>query len=165
MITINLSRHYSSQERIWYKINVGTSDKFRIADKLLGWLPISVLPLTAVVCRGLLPPWVFMWVFSFAIYFSLKWLTWWRVRSQIAHPTWRSVAYLLAWPGMDAAAFLDPRQRVALPVPASWLWSTFETILGGVLLWVGARTISPGQPLLRGWVGMVGLILLLHFGT
>jgi hypothetical protein len=53
-----------------------------------------------------LPSWAFMWVLAFTIYFSLKWLTWWRARTRIAHPAWRSGAYLLAWPGMDAEAFL-----------------------------------------------------------
>jgi hypothetical protein len=133
--------------------------------KVRGWLPASVLPLTAVACRNLLPPWVFMWILSFAIYFSLKWLTWWRARSRIAHPAWRSVAYLLAWPGMDADAFLDARRRVPPPAPATWLWASFETILGAILLWAMARSVPQGQPLLRGWVGMFGLILLLHFGT
>lgn len=85
----------------------------------IGWLPISVLPLIAVACRNLLPPWVFMWVLSFAIYLSLKWLTWWRARSRIAHAAWRSVP----------------------------------------------RSIAQGEPLLRGWAAMLGLILLLHFGT
>ncbi len=132
---------------------------------MIGWLPICVLPLTAVACRNLVPAWVFMWILSFAIYLSLKWLTWWRARSRIAHPAWRSVAYLLAWPGMDADAFLDPRQRVSPPATWTWLWATLETILGAILLWVMARSLPTGQPLVRGWVGMVGLILLLHFGT
>lgn len=51
------------------------------------------------------------------------------------------------------------------PRPTAWLWATFESILGAILLWVMARSISQGQPLLRGWIGMLGLILLLHFGT
>lgn len=133
--------------------------------EVIGWFPISVLPLAAVGCRNLLPPWVFMWILSFAIYLSLKWLTWCRARSRIAHPAWRSVAYLLAWPGMDADAFLDARQRVPPPAPSAWFWATFETILGAILLWVVARSIPQGQPLLRGWIGMLGLVLLLHFGT
>ena len=134
-------------------------------SETVGRLPIWVLPLTAVACRNLLPPWVFMWTLSFAIYLSLKWLTWWRARSRIAHPAWRSVAYLLAWPGMDADAFLDASQRVSPPAPMMWLWAIFETILGAILLWAMARFIPQGQPLLRGWTGMLGLVLFLHFGT
>jgi hypothetical protein len=30
--------------------------------------------LAAIACRSLMPPWVFMWILSFAIYVSLKWL-------------------------------------------------------------------------------------------
>lgn len=131
----------------------------------IGWVPIAVLPLTAVACCNVLPPWVFMWILTFAIFISLKWLTWWRARTRIVHPVWRSAAYLLAWPGMDAEAFLDASQRVASPPPTTWLWAIIETILGAVLLWVVARSVPQGELLLRGWLGMLGLILLLHFGT
>ncbi len=131
----------------------------------IGWLPISVLFLTAVACHNLLPPWVFMWALSFAIFISLKWLTWWRARSRVAHPAWRSTAYLFAWPGMDAEAFLDAGQRVSRPAPTPWLWAIIETAVGAILLWVVARSVPQGEPLIRGWLGMLGLILLLHFGT
>jgi hypothetical protein len=131
----------------------------------IGWLPISVLPLTAVSCRNLLPSWVFMWTLSFAIFVSLKWLTWWRARTRVSHPAWRSIAYLLAWPGMDADAFLDANQRVPPPPSTTWLWATLETALGAILLWIVARSLPGGEPLLRGWTGMLGLILLLHFGS
>lgn len=130
-----------------------------------GWLPILILPATAVACRDRLPPWAFMWILSFAIYLGLKWLTWWQSRSRIAHPAWRSVTYLLAWPGMDADAFLDLKQRPSRPTLSDWLWATCETILGALLLWVAARMIPEELSLSRGWVGMVGLILLLHFGA
>jgi hypothetical protein len=106
-----------------------------------------------------------MWILSFTIYLSLKWLTWWKARSHVAHPAWRSVAYLLAWPGMDADVFLDVSQRGRPPARATWLWAIFETILGATLLWVVARSIPQEQSLIRGWVGMAGLILLLHFGS
>ena len=131
----------------------------------IGWLPLPVLPLSAVAFRNVLPPWAFMWVLALAIYFSLKWLTWWRARTRIAHATWRSAAYLLAWPGMDAEVFLDASRRVPPPLPTTWLWAIIETILGAILLWVVARSVPQGEPLLRGWLGMLGLILLLHFGS
>ena len=146
----------------------GTSSTWRnsrTANKVRGWLPVLVLPLIAVTLRNLLSPWVFMWILSFAIYLSLKWQTWWRARTRIVYPAWRSVAYLLAWPGMDADAFLDVRQRMPPPRPLTWVVAAIETGLGALLLWVVARSVPPGQSLLRGWVGMLGLILLLHFGT
>jgi hypothetical protein len=131
----------------------------------IGWLPISVFPLTAVACRNLLPAWVFMWILSFAIFISLKWLTWWKARLRVAHPAWRSPAYLLAWPGMDAETFLDASRHVPPPAPIGWLRAIFKTILGAILLWVVTRSIPQEEPLLRGWVALLGLILLLHFGT
>jgi alginate O-acetyltransferase complex protein AlgI len=131
----------------------------------IGWIPILVLPLAAVSFRNLLSAWVFMWTLSFAIFVSLKWLTWWRARNDVSHPAWRSMAYLLAWPGMDADAFLDASQRVPPPPLTSWLWATLETALGATLVWIVARSVPEGEPLLRGWTGMLGLILLLHFGS
>ena len=119
-------------------------------SRWIGWLPISVLPLTAVACRNLLPAWVFMWVLSFAIYLSLKWLTWWRARSRIAHASWRSVAYLLAWPGMDAEAFLDASQRVPPPALTTWIWATIETISrSGSALGCGAVYSATSAPASR----------------
>jgi len=129
-----------------------------------GWIPLVALPAMAVICRNLLPSWQFMWVLSFAVYFGLKWLTWWRVRFVTVHPAWRSAAYLFGWPGMDANAFLDASRCVRQPEASSWFWAATNTTLGAVLLWVVARSFPEHYPLVRGWVGMVGLILLLHFG-
>ena len=137
----------------------------KTAYESLGSLPISILPLAVVAFRSLVSPWVFMWMLAFAIYFCLKWLTWWKARPRIAHPAWRSAAYLLVWPGMDADAFLDAGQHVSPPAPMNWMWAIVETMIGIVILWAGARSIPPAYSLLRGWVGMLGLILLLHFGT
>jgi hypothetical protein len=93
-----------------------------VAGQAGGWLPLLVLPTAAIACGQMLSPWAFMWALSFALYFSLKWLTWWQARFLIVHPAWRSVAYLLAWPGMDADAFLNATQNVPSPSPSQWLW-------------------------------------------
>ena len=66
---------------------------------------------------------------------------------------------------MDAEDFLDERQHVSRPAPATWLWAVIETALGAFLLWRTARSVPQEDPLIRGWLGMFGLILLLHFGT
>jgi alginate O-acetyltransferase complex protein AlgI len=105
-----------------------------------------------------------MCALAFAIYFSLKWLTWWRDRSGVIHTPLRSAAYLLAWPGMDAAAFLGGG-RVHRPGFSLWCWALAKTCIGILLMWVCARHVPATLPLLRGWVGLFALILLLHFGT
>jgi len=131
----------------------------------VGWLPLLLLPATAIALRNLWPAWVLMWILSFAIFISLKRLTWWRTKEQRARAGWRCAAYLLAWPGMDADEFLNPSGRVTRPSATAWFWATLETALGATTLWVVARSFPASQPLLRGWAGMAGLILLLHFGT
>ena len=131
----------------------------------VGWLPLILLPATAIALRNLWPAWVFMWILSFAIFISLKWLTWWRANEQGTHVGWRTAAYLFAWPGMDADEFLNPGEHAARPSATAWFWATLETALGATSLWVVARSFPARQPLLRGWAGMAGLILLLHFGT
>jgi hypothetical protein len=106
-----------------------------------------------------------MWTLAIAIYAGLKWLSWWKARNRIDHAVWRSAAYLLAWPGMDAESFLASSPGIFRPTYQRWFWAFFKTALGAILLWAVARALPSREPLLRGWVGMLGLILLLHFGS
>jgi hypothetical protein len=106
-----------------------------------------------------------MWMLAIAIYCALKWLTWWR--TPIAGvPLWRHAGYLFAWPGLDAAAFLNPHTASAIPAPtrAEWVFAAGKLVLGLALLFRGARLVSPEQPYLAGWIGIIGLGLVLHFG-
>jgi hypothetical protein len=130
----------------------------------IGTLPLVVFPAIAIALRTQMQPWLFMWSLSIAIFAGLKWVTWWRVRGA-AHSAGRSLAYLVAWPGMDAETFLDPRKHSAKPALQEWLWGALKTVLGVVLLWALARRAPAQQPLLRGWIGLFGLIFLLHFGS
>lgn len=112
-----------------------------------------------------MPAWLFMWALSLAIFVALKWMTWWTAHDEAPASVGRSLAYLLAWPGMDADTFLDPRVQPDRPRLNEWLWATAKTALGIVLLWVVPRRIPAEQSLLRGWIGLLGLIFLLHFGS
>jgi Membrane bound O-acyl transferase family len=112
------------------------------------------------------PPWVVMWALAAAIFAGCKWLTWRRTPAPAA-PAWRHVAYLLAWPGLDAKAFLDhrPCRPDHRPGPGEWVFAAAKLALGVVLVWGAVPLIPTHLPLLRGWVGMAGLIFLLHFGS
>jgi hypothetical protein len=129
-----------------------------------------------------MPRWGFMWAMAFALYAGCKWLTFREARVREARvrgmtsDRLRRLGYLLAWPGMDAAAFLggtggtdrhaQPQaQAHPHPHPSEWIVAALKTLLGAMLIWVVARTAMPVNPLLAGWLGMVGLIFLLHFGT
>src|SRR5437660_49003 len=86
----------------------------------LAWLPVLALP-TAVVflTPADWPRWGFMWLLAGTIAFGCKWLTW-RTAPPKGAPLWKQFGYLLAWPGMDAPAFLFARN---LRVPALFDWS------------------------------------------
>src|SRR6266704_1810198 len=136
----------------------------------LDWVPLVVLPIAGVSVRGVLPAWVLMWVVAFAIYLSCKWLTWRRAtrKSTKARP-WRSVGYFLLWPGMDADSFVSPAPKEH---SANWIRPGALTMAGVAFLWLAARESLTTQAreslttqsLWIGWLGMVGLILVLHFG-
>jgi alginate O-acetyltransferase complex protein AlgI len=66
---------------------------------------------------------------------------------------------------MDAEAFLNPERRPVQPSLQAWSWAVVKTALGVVLLWVVARRIPESEDLVRGWIGLIGLIFLLHFGS
>jgi len=107
-----------------------------------------------------------MWTLSAAIYAGCKWLTCWQARAQGISAGWgRSLGYLLAWPGMDAPAFLGSNTRPPKPTRKDWSLAVLKTLLGAGLFWGVARVLPQEHQLLAGWVGMLGLIFLLHFGS
>lgn len=129
-----------------------------------GWLALLILPVISILFRKRMPAWLFMWTLSFAIFAGLKWITFWRGRTRVAANPGRSIAYLLAWPGMDAESFLNPTRHPIKPAAREWLWAFLKTALGVVLLWIFARHIPPQHDLIRGWIGLFGIVFLLHFG-
>jgi alginate O-acetyltransferase complex protein AlgI len=104
-----------------------------------------------------------MWALAFALYGGCKWLTWRRTPIRDV-PAWRHFAYLFAWPGMDAAAFLNPRAVSPKPPACEWLAAAARLFLGLGGLFGAARLILPRFPYAAGWVTMVSIVLVLHFG-
>ena len=143
----------------------GKATHLRSLSPWLGWLPLLILPTSAFELRKILPAWGFMWLLAIAIFVGLKWLTWWRTRRLVKHERWRSIAYLVAWPGMDADSFLDLDEHPHRPSVGAWFSALFETALGAICLWGVARLAPSSNGLLRGWLGMLGIILVLHFGS
>ena len=130
------------------------------------WLGLIVLPLFALATRAFLPAWGFMWIMACAIFFGCKWLTL-RIaasRNERVCP-FRATAYLFAWPGMGATRFLFsdlaphfPRSMALKNVVAAIV----RILIGTLLLFAFARHAQ--DPILAGWIGMAGIILILHFG-
>src|SRR5690349_8708476 len=98
-----------------------------------GWPPLIVLPAAVVLLTpASWPRWVFMWALAFAIYCGCKWLTWRRTHAPDA-PTWRHLAYIFAWPGLDAPAFL--RGTAPPPSAREWLFAAAKLGVGLTLLY------------------------------
>src|SRR5262249_29364390 len=72
-----------------------------------------------------------------------------------------ALAYLFLWPGMDAARFLDRAARPPRPAAAEWGAALVKIALGALLVWGLARRATG---LVAGWVGVIGLVLMLHSG-
>jgi len=133
----------------------------------IGWAPLVLLPVTILVLRAKLLPWVFMWLLAAAIFAGCKWLTWWQAleAGQVSGNWKPNVAYLLLWPGMDTQEFFDAAAEKRRIPASEWIRALAKTVAGIALIWIGARVVSSGHPMLAGWAGMVGLVLFLHFGT
>ena len=127
--------------------------------------PIVLLPAAVLL---LVPPawprWALMWALAGAIFVGAKWLTWRRAPAGDA-PWWRHAAYLLLWPGLDAETFLRPGRLPCeeRPRPREW-WAALLRLAGGAALFWGASRLVRAE-LLLGWLGMAGLVLMLHFGA
>jgi alginate O-acetyltransferase complex protein AlgI len=130
------------------------------------WLPIVLL----VVGVLLLAPadWSGGTIMSALVLAQLagfKWLTW-RGCATVGVPCWRQAAYLLAWPGFDAPAFLGTinHSRVPRPPAREWAGAAGNVACGVTLCWGVGRLIPPSEEMLFGWIGMLGLLLILHCG-
>ena len=111
------------------------------------------------------PRWAQMWALALAVYVVCKWLTW--RRSGVQHvPMWKHCGYLFAWPGMDAPGFLDDEPRASFPHCGykEWIGATVKTLVGVALLFGLSRLIPPRHPYAVGWIGMIAIVLILHFG-
>jgi hypothetical protein len=131
----------------------------------VAWAPLVVGSAVAACATWNGPPWLLMWVLSSSLWLGLKWATIvdaWRagLRPGLGH----ALGYMFAWPNTDALTFLGRREKPPKPTPREWAGALLTTFLGLTLLYVGVRLAYPLLPLAAGWIGMIGLVLVLHFG-
>ena len=127
------------------------------------WFPLGFLLTAALLITPRLAPWIQMWSLAIALYTGFKWATWYRLIGSGFQPTrLRSLVYLWLWPGMDARSFLRADQPPTFTSPSKWLWAAVKVAAGAGLIWGCARHID--NELVAGWLGMVGMLLVAHFG-
>jgi hypothetical protein len=66
---------------------------------------------------------------------------------------------------MDAESFLSGARPESLPSFHDWFAAAGKTLLGAAMVLTSARLALAHETLVVGWLGMVGLILFLHFGS
>lgn len=105
-----------------------------------------------------------MWLLAGALFWSAKWITVSRfLRSARSTNVARLIAFCTLWPGMDVQAFCATA-AVAPPSLREWAEAAGKTALGALFTWASLRSLNAVGPLALGWLGMVGLVLVLHFG-
>ena len=96
--------HYSAGVRdVWIGPPRRVEPPAPPANTAAAWLPAALL-VAALASHGSIPAWAFMWAVCFALFFGCKWVTWRKASASIHSGVARSIAYLVAWVGMDAAA-------------------------------------------------------------
>ena len=157
--------------RRWYdwiaahRYCLGGTCRFPRRQSAMDWLPLIALPLAVFAYRSHLANWVFMWAMAFALYAGCKWLTYRKaIATGGALTTRRALGYLVGWVGMEPAPF--PKQANIAPAfrHGEWFATLIRVLLGMGLVWAGVRHFHATLPLAAGWMGMFGIILLLHFG-
>jgi hypothetical protein len=108
------------------------------------------MPVIVIVIGSEWPGWVLMWSFALTIYAGLKWLTFIDFIESGNTSAWRSLAYQLLWPGMNAKAFLSDSQSTGHPAASDWLWAIMKLLLG-VFLVNAAISIVDQDAWLAGW--------------
>jgi predicted DCC family thiol-disulfide oxidoreductase YuxK len=143
----------------------------RLAGETLAWV-VAAMPVgSAFVLAARRPAWLWMWAIALGLFVGAKWLTVWRLLriNREEHgtgqpPGARVVAYAFLWVGMDSRSFFSSR-TAPRPARTEWLMATVKTLFGTLLVWAVVPQIGAAPPLVQGWLGLVGLVLVLHFGS
>jgi hypothetical protein len=112
-------------------------------------------------------PWKTMVVIAGAVFLILKFvaLVHFERREGRTISIAERLSWLCTWPGMNARHFFSRDHTLKKPTGSAWIWAVGETALGGLLFGVLAPRLLVHDELVAGWVALVGLAFLLHFGS
>lgn len=113
------------------------------------------------------PPWLVMTCIALSLLVTLKTT----VLADFLKAAHRRVSFFevstwyLGWPGLNARDFFSKSPMSGQRVSAGeWMLAVGKTGVGLALLLVLAPSVARHHALAGGWVAMVGIVLLLHFG-
>ena len=115
--------------------------------------------------RGL-PAWVRMWMLVAGEVFAVKWLMLRHARACGSKATFvQQLTFLFAWTGTDAMRFFQcgPASPTLAGPAREWALAAVKTLVGIALL-IAGNQLAPTHGIPAAWLGMVGLVLLGHFG-
>lgn len=117
----------------------------------------AILVVLAVVIGFFIPlvPWVWMWLIAFILWLGFKAMAFTREGG-----LWEIDPVFFLWPGMDARDFAWERRG---PRPTGSLFPGLLFMAAGVALWFGVIPRIDAT-LVRGGIGIVAMLCLLHFG-
>src|SRR4051812_35495445 len=125
---------------------------------------LPILLVSFPICaRGILPAWQFMWALSLGLFFGCKWLTWKSLPHSAGRPS-EALKYGFLWVVMDPRPFVgELSHHAAQPQPGRGLFAALKCATGLALLLLAVQE-HLGPPMLSAWLGMLGIVFLLHFG-
>lgn len=135
-------------------------------DRLIDWGPLVVVPAILVALwPRTWPVWALFWTNTVVLFGCCKWVTCRYADLRTASPG-RFLGYAFAWPGLNAAEFLQtvPSERT-VPSVAEWFGAFAKLAAGAAILWGGFISVPAREVILRGWFGVVGIVVILFFGS
>ena len=127
------------------------------------WLPLPVLVAAAWLLTVKAPAWIMCWSLILALVWGAKWPIWRRAERRFDRKSRGCQVAFFVWPGMDAAPFFNRGRAARSGGRWEWFIAIAKVVFGATLLWVVAGRFAH-EPLLAGWIGMVGLVFVIHFG-
>lgn len=130
--------------------------------------PVLMISLGVFLCGALLPcpAWVRMWVVALMLYAAFKHLSYDAALSEgLRISKIARFFYLFCWPGMSPREFARrPATRCSREWMREGMAAVGKTLIGVGCVWWGVPLIPSDAWWVRGWIGMVGMVLILHFG-
>jgi alginate O-acetyltransferase complex protein AlgI len=131
---------------------------------ILDWILLFLLPAAAWLLTFHRAAWITMWMLVLTVVFGFKWAVWRKAERRFGRANFACAVGFFCWPGMDAKSFIDEMRKRQQTQPRAWLAAFTKMLFGAALIWGCVRFFIVNQPLLAGWIGMVGVAFMLHFG-